>query len=165
MTSTEEHAKEDTPKPEEEDSDEDDDDVLVFTQYTQESWEHQLEDELKRQEREEDNKRNQGEAHLVDGELQFVSEEHHGPVKTRNPNLVEGNTLKEDIEPEFPKWMYGKPVEEIDKLIRERDKVRHLHQVMSNTPITRHSIIRHVVHPPRAWTRHILPHLQPDSFH
>ncbi|XP_052794035.1 sodium channel protein 1 brain-like isoform X3 [Mya arenaria] len=123
MTTNEEHgSKEVTPKPEEEDSDDDDEDLLVFTPYTAASWDEQLDSEKNRHDKEVENKKHQGEAHLVDGELQFVSEEHHGHQETRNPNLVEGNTLKEDIEPEFPKDLYGKPVEEFDKLIKERDK-------------------------------------------
>ena len=104
---------------EEEESD-DDDDQLVFNLYTAQSWDEQLIKERIHKEKEEENRRNQGEAHLVDGELQFDSEEHHGPQKKRNPNLIEGNTLME--ESGFPKEYYGKPIEELDKLIL--DKVR-----------------------------------------
>lgn len=110
------------PPADEEDSDEDEEDEkLVFTEYTAESWDGQLLLEKRNKEKEEENKKNQGEAHLVDGELHFDSEEHHGPQQTRNPALIEGNTLREDSG--FPKNLYGKPIEEIDKLIRERDKV------------------------------------------
>lgn len=111
------------PGAEDEDSDDEEEELLVFTRYTEESWNEQIANEHRIKVKEEENRRNQGEAHLVDGELHFDSEEHHGPQKTRNPNLVEGNTLKEDTEPEFPKELYGKPIEEIDKLIKERDKV------------------------------------------
>ncbi|XP_053406003.1 sodium channel protein 1 brain-like isoform X3 [Mercenaria mercenaria] len=109
------------PPADEEDSDDDEEDEnLVFTVYTAESWDNQILLEKRNKEKEEENKKNQGEAHLVDGELHFDSEEHHGPQKTRNPALVEGNTLKEDSG--FPKELYGKPVEEFDKIIAERDK-------------------------------------------
>lgn len=112
------------PGAEDEDSDDgEEEDILVFTPYTEESWKEQLANEHRIKLKEEENKRNQGEAHLVDGELHFDSEEHHGPQKTRNPDLVEGNTLKSDIEPEFNKELYGKPIEEIDKLIKDNDKV------------------------------------------
>lgn len=112
------------PSAEDEDSDDaEEEDILVFTPYTEESWKEQLANEHRIKLKEEENKRNQGEAHLVDGELHFDSEEHHGPQKTRNPDLVEGNTLKSDIEPEFNKQLYGKPIEEIDKLIKDNDKV------------------------------------------
>lgn len=111
------------PGAEDEDSDGEEEEILVFTPYNKDSWEEQIANEHRIKLKEEENKRNQGEAHLVDGELHFDSEEHHGPQKTRNPNLVEGNTLKEDTEPEFPKELYGKPIEEIDKLIKDNDKV------------------------------------------
>lgn len=112
--------KDDSPPPPDDSDDDEEEEVLVFTPYTKDSWENQLDTEERNKEKEEENKRNQGEAHLVDGELHFDSEEHHGPQITRNPALVEGNTLKEDSG--FPPELYGKPMEEFDKLIRERDK-------------------------------------------
>jgi len=118
------------PGAEDEDSDEDEEELLVFQTYTEASWDEQIANEHRIKVKDEENKRNQGEAHLVDGELHFDSEEHHGPQQTRNPNLVEGNTLKEDTEPEFPKELYGKPIEEIDKLIKDRDKVSRFHTVL-----------------------------------
>lgn len=111
------------PGADDDESDGEEEELLVFTKYSRESWDEQVANAHRLKVKEEENKRNQGEAHLVDGELHFDSEEHHGPQKTRNPNLVEGNTLKEDTEPEFPKELYGKPIEEIDKLIKDRDKV------------------------------------------
>ncbi|KAL4228300.1 hypothetical protein ACF0H5_013731 [Mactra antiquata] len=123
---TAEGSKDDIPKndpagSDKEDSDDDDEDeTLVFSLFTPESLEEQIKVEIRNKEKAEENKKNAGEAHLVDGEIIFDSEEHHGPQKTRNPALVEGNTLREDSG--CPKEMYGKPVEEIDKLIRERDK-------------------------------------------
>ena len=110
------------PADEEESDDEDEEENLIFTRFTKESWDNQLLHEKRAKEKEEENKKNQGEAHLVDGELHFDSEEHHGPQKTRNPALIEGNTLKEDSG--FPKEIYGLAVEEFDKIIRENDKVR-----------------------------------------
>lgn len=121
----------DPPADEEDSDDDEEDEKLVFTEYTAESWDGQLLLEKRNKEKEEENKRNQGEAHLVDGELHFDSEEHHGPQKTRNPALIEGNTLREDSG--FPKNLYGKPIEEIDKLIRERDKVGLELMVLSHT--------------------------------
>ncbi|XP_060572053.1 sodium channel protein 1 brain-like isoform X2 [Ruditapes philippinarum] len=108
------------PADEADSDDEDEDENLIFAPFTAESWENQLLHEKMAKEKEEENKKNQGEAHLVDGELHFDSEEHHGPQKTRNPALIEGNTLKEDSG--FPKEKYGQPMEEFDKLIRENDK-------------------------------------------
>lgn len=108
-------------KEDEDDSDDDEEDILTFTPFVAESWKNQILHQQRNKEKAEENKRNQGEAHLVDGELHFDSEEHHGPQKTRNPDLVEGNTLKEDSG--CPEELYGNPIEEIDKLISDRDKV------------------------------------------
>lgn len=116
--------KNDPPGSDKEDSDDDEEDeTLVFNPFTKESLDEQNRLEVRNKEKAEENRKNAGEAHLVDGEIIFDSEEHHGPQKTRNPALVEGNTLREDSG--CPKEMYGKPIEEIDKLIRERDKVSY----------------------------------------
>ena len=128
MTSTGDGAKHPDPNDKEpipdddpEDSDDDEEEQLLFVEYTTDSWEHQLQAEREAKEKEEENRRNQGEAHLVDGELQFDSEEHHGPTKKRNPKLIEGGSLPEDSG--FPKELYGKPIEEIDKLITDKVSV------------------------------------------
>ena len=103
---------------EEEEEDDEEDEQIYFTPYCQDSYKAQLENEKKAKEKAEANLKNQGEAHLVDGELRFESEEDHGPAKKRNPDLVEGNTLPEDSG--MPKELYGKPLEEIDKLITDK---------------------------------------------
>lgn len=109
------------PKDDDDDSDEENEQIY-FTHYTADSYTKQLENERKRKEKAEANLRNQGEAHLVDGELRFESEEDHGPANKRNTDLVEGNVLPEDCG--MPKELHGKPLEEIDKLVT--DKVRKI---------------------------------------
>ena len=101
-----------------EDDSDDEDEQVYFTLYTADSYTKQLENERKAKEKAEANLRNQGEAHLVDGELRFESEEDHGPAHKRNPDLIEGNTLPEDCG--MPKALHGRPLEEIDKLITDK---------------------------------------------
>ena len=118
-TGEEESSKIDSkPKPVDEDDSDDENEQIYFTEYNADSYTKQLENEKKAKEKAEANLKNQGEAHLVDGELRFDSEEDHGPAKKRNPDLIEGNTLPEDCG--MPKELYGKPLEEIDKLITDK---------------------------------------------
>ena len=107
--------------PQDDESDDEENQQIFFTLYTQDSYAKQLENEHKAKEKAEANIKNQGEAHLVDGELKFESEEDHGKHKTRNPDLVEGNILPEDCG--MPKELHGKPLEEIDKLITDRVRI------------------------------------------
>ena len=105
-------------KPPVDDDTDDEEEQVYFTLFNQDSYTKQLENEHKAKEKAEANVRNQGEAHLVDGELKFESEEDHGQHLKRNPDLVEGNVLPEDCG--MPKELHGKPLEEIDKLIPDR---------------------------------------------
>ena len=104
-----------------EESDDEENEQIYFTLFNQDSYTKQLENEHKAKEKAEANIRNQGEAHLVDGELKFESEEDHGQHQKRNPDLVEGNILPEDCG--MPKELHGKPLEEVDKLITDRVRI------------------------------------------
>ena len=79
----------------------------------------QREEEEKRKELEKKN--NVEEGRLVDGQLKFGDddEEQQEEKKDKDPLLVEGNNLPEDLPP-FPKKYYGLPMEEIDPYIKDK---------------------------------------------
>lgn len=109
----------DDKKTEEEEEDEDDDFLKVrFNLYTPDSWEASKEKEeaLKKKLEKSDGK---AEAHLVDGQLKFDDDEEEAR-KTRDPRLVEGNALPEELAIIFRKDYRGKPLEEIDRFMKEK---------------------------------------------
>ena len=95
-----------------------------FKQFNKESYQrlHEREAEFKRKAQEKKDRPSEG--RLVDGELVYDGEEGDEPPLDRDPNLVEGNTLPEHMEQDFPKELFSTPIEEIDSLIK--DKVRQL---------------------------------------
>lgn len=90
----------------------------LFRQYVQRSWDEQLHREKEAQKKLDKNN-GKAVAHLVDGELKFEEDEEESK-KTRDPALQEGNILPDELGDEFPSELYGKPLEEIDKYIKDK---------------------------------------------
>jgi len=89
-----------------------------FRLYTENSWKNQLKKEEDARIKEEKND-GKAEAHLVDGELQFEDDEEEAR-KERDPKLMEGNVLPDEYGDIFRSDYYGKPLEEIDKYIKDK---------------------------------------------
>lgn len=86
--------------------------------YTEESWKIQVENEIAAQ-RKFEKTGGVAEAHLVDGELKFDDDEEEAK-RDRDPKLVEGNALPDELSDVFKSDLYGKPLEEIDKYIKDK---------------------------------------------
>ena len=86
--------------------------------YTEESWKIQVENEIAAQ-RKFEKTGGVAEAHLVDGELKFDDDEEEAK-RDRDPKLVEGNVLPDELSDIFKSDLYGKPLEEIDKYIKDK---------------------------------------------
>ncbi|VDI64608.1 Hypothetical predicted protein [Mytilus galloprovincialis] len=87
-------------------------------EYTPESWKQQVEQAAAAQKKFEKTG-GVAEAHLVDGELKFDDDEEEAK-KDRDPNLVEGNLLPVEYSDVFDNKLLGKPLEEIDKYIKDK---------------------------------------------
>lgn len=101
---------------------EDEDEPSPFRLFTQTSYTELLarEDERKRVEKEKKDSPQEG--RLVDGELKFGDDDDDEPPPERDQALIEGNTLPVSLDGTFPQELFGKPLEEIDKYLK--DKVR-----------------------------------------
>lgn len=86
--------------------------------YTEESFKHQVENELAAQ-RKFEKTGGVAEAHLVDGELKFDDDEEEAK-RDRDPALVEGNVLPLEYEDAYKSEYAGKPLEEIDRYIKDK---------------------------------------------
>lgn len=91
---------------------------VKFRLYTTDSWDKQLQKEEEKRKKE---ARTGGiaEAHLVDGELKFDDDEEEAK-KESNPKLKEGELLPPDLADVFRTDYYGKPLEEIDRFIKDK---------------------------------------------
>lgn len=94
----------------------------LFRQYVKKSWDDQLHREREAQKKLDKNN-GKAVAHLVDGELKFEEDEEESK-KTRDPALQEGNILPDELGDEFPNELFGKPLEEIDKYIKDKVNVQ-----------------------------------------
>ncbi|XP_063432636.1 sodium channel protein 1 brain-like isoform X1 [Mytilus trossulus] len=90
-------------------------------EYTPESWKQQVEQAAAAQKKFEKTG-GVAEAHLVDGELKFDDDEEEAK-KDRDPNLVEGNLLPVEYSDVFDNKLLGKPLEEIDKYMKDKSLV------------------------------------------
>ncbi|XP_071167168.1 sodium channel protein 1 brain-like isoform X2 [Mytilus edulis] len=90
-------------------------------EYTPESWKQQVEQAAAAQKKFEKTG-GVAEAHLVDGELKFDDDEEEAK-KDRDPNLVEGNLLPVEYSDVFDNKLLGKPLEEIDKYMKDKSVV------------------------------------------
>lgn len=96
--------------------------IISFHLFTEESYKRLVEREASDKAKAEERAGKAQEAHLVDGELIFGAEEDESDKPPpKNPDLHEGSVLREEYGV-FPRDYLGKPIEEIDKGIR--DKVR-----------------------------------------
>lgn len=86
--------------------------------YTEDSFKHQVENELAAQ-RKFEKTGGVAEAHLVDGELKFDDDEEEAR-RDRDPALVEGNVLPIEYEDAYKPEYAGKPLEEIDRYIKDK---------------------------------------------
>ncbi|KAK7115725.1 hypothetical protein V1264_001544 [Littorina saxatilis] len=94
--------------------------IISFHPFTTDSYEHLLEQETFDKSKAHERASKAEEAHLVDGELIFGAEEEDtDKPPPRNPDLREGNVLRDEYGI-FPTDYYGKPLEEIDKGIRDK---------------------------------------------
>ncbi|XP_062583302.1 sodium channel protein 1 brain-like isoform X2 [Saccostrea cucullata] len=98
--------------------DEEEDTGPRFRLYDKRSWEDQVQKEKDAQ-RKLDKNNGKAVAHLVDGELKFEDDEEEAK-KTRDPTLQEGNILPDELSEVFTVDYYGKPLEEIDKYIKDK---------------------------------------------
>lgn len=90
----------------------------TFRPFTKKSYEKLL---RKEQEHKTAKKKNtdSDEGRLVDGEIVFDNDEDDTPKMTRDPKLVDGQTLPEKLG-RFPKELEGIPLEEIDPYITHK---------------------------------------------
>ena len=105
------------------DSDEEEEPPCPFRPFTKASYVQLLRREEERKRVEKERKDMPQEGRLVDGELKFGDEDDDEPPPERDLALVEGNTLPVSMDNMFPAELLGKPVEEIDKYLK--DKVGH----------------------------------------
>ena len=121
-------AASDTARPANENGDETDVDILSdeeeakrkYIRFTRDTYTRQCKEEIERKREEEERANKLNEGYLVDGELRFGNEgEEEEDVLEFDPFLQEGSNLPEDY-PEFPTNLYGVPIEEIDKHIKEQ---------------------------------------------
>ena len=93
----------------------------LFRRFDRQSYQKLLlRDEIERQ-KALDAKNKPREGRLVDGELIFGDEDDkEEDTRDRDSRLVEGNTLPTIIADEFPKELYGKPIEEIDPYLKDK---------------------------------------------
>ncbi|XP_056021116.1 sodium channel protein 1 brain-like isoform X8 [Ostrea edulis] len=89
-----------------------------FRPYDKKSWDNQIQKDRDAQ-RKLDKNNGKAVAHLVDGELKFEDDEEEAR-KTRDPTLQEGNILPDELSEVFKEELYGKPLEEIDKYIKDK---------------------------------------------
>lgn len=106
-------------QPPQDDDEDEGERVLVFTKFTKQSYKRLLEKEEEERKKAEEKAANPQEAKLVDGELKFDDEDEKDKLE-KDPLLVEGNVLPEDLGADFPKELYGKPIEEIDPYLKEK---------------------------------------------
>jgi hypothetical protein len=95
--------------------------IVSFRPFTKESYKRLVEQEASDKAKAARKKSKAQEAHLVDGELIFGEGEDPGEeaIPERNPDLREGLVLREEYGV-FPPSYIGKPLEEIDKGIRDK---------------------------------------------
>ncbi|XP_021360506.1 sodium channel protein 1 brain-like isoform X2 [Mizuhopecten yessoensis] len=91
---------------------------IKFRLYTEDSWGNQLQKEEDKRKKEEKTG-GIAEAHLVDGELKFDDDEEEAK-KESDPKLKEGELLPPDLADVFRTDYYGKPLEEIDRFIKDK---------------------------------------------
>ncbi|XP_060073623.1 sodium channel protein 1 brain-like [Ylistrum balloti] len=91
---------------------------LAFRLFTDDSWAKQLQKEEDKRKKEEKTG-GIAEAHLVDGELRFEDDEEEAK-KECDPKLKEGDLLPPDLGDIFRTDYYGKPLEEIDRFIKDK---------------------------------------------
>ncbi|XP_069138424.1 sodium channel protein 1 brain-like isoform X2 [Argopecten irradians] len=91
---------------------------IKFRLFTDESWTKQLKKEEEKRKKEEKTG-GIAEAHLVDGELRFDDDEEEAK-KECDPKLKEGDLLPPDLGDIFRTDYYGKPLEEIDRFIKDK---------------------------------------------
>lgn len=96
-------------------------DDTMFRLYDRRSWDSQVQKERDAQ-RKLDKNNGKAVAHLVDGELKFEEDEEESK-KTRDPALQEGNILPDELGDVFQNEYFGKPLEEIDKYIKDKVNV------------------------------------------
>nr|UIX25865.1 voltage-gated sodium channel alpha subunit [Lymnaea stagnalis] len=92
---------------------------LAFRPFTEESHKALLEREAELNQRDLHRARHAQDAHLVDGELKFGSQEDEDTLPPENPDLKEGNALTKAYG-RFPNRLLGCPIEEIDPGIRDK---------------------------------------------
>lgn len=120
------------------DSDSDSENVKIegiynktFRPFTKKSYERLLLEERERECREK--KKSDGdEGRLVDGEIVFDNTDEDKPVMTRDPKLVDGQTLPEKLG-RFPKELEGIPLDEIDPYITHKVSARLVHSYCTST--------------------------------
>ena len=104
--------------------------IVSFHPFTEDSYRVLVEREAADKARAEDRAARAQEAHLVDGELIFGGEQEEGEKPPpKNPDLREGNVLRDEYGV-CPPAYFGKPLEEIDKGIRDKVGVVRVYVVV-----------------------------------